>query len=784
MKKLTQLFFAVICVLSLQNCNDDDFNGDTTPSPQPTAEELRDQQFQSENFGNSTTGNFMGIIVDKNGDKLENVLVTVGNTTTLTDRNGLFIVNNAQVFENFAYVKAQKDGYLNGSRVVIPKTNGTNRISITLIKREIRQRIQSGIVSEVSLGTTKVRFAGDFITADGSPYVGPVDVSLHYVRPNDLTTFTEAPGNFLAQTVSNEARALETYGMVNVNLFSPSGELVNINPESPATITFPVDYTQAQDAPETIQLWYFDEAQGYWKEEGQAIKDGNRYVGEVTHFTWWNCDIPFDAVQFCFTLTPANNTEPTPYFVSIKRISTGEFIYFGLVSSYEAECGLIPRNEEIEISVSGGIDSQACSGSQIHQEVLGGYATDAAANITFQEDTTITPIAGIATNCAGDPITNGYIYINNVNTFNITDGTINIAVQTCANVTETLPIQLFDLDTNQWTIVNDVVMDGNLINIGNLSTCDETGGIYNGNVTLLTQSEVNSFGAMNFSTINGDLRIGDSASPGNISDITSFMTLEEVTGNLVISSNQTLGTLNGLENLVSVGGVFIQSNPSLESLAALSNLTEVDGILSVVGNNALTSLNGLNGITTAGSFGVISNQSLTSIDAMQSLSTVGRLVISNNISLNSIAALSNITTATSIQIIYMPLLTSLEGLNQLTTVTFLRISYNDGLTNLAELSNLVSAPEGISIGGNDALTSLDGLENLTTCNWVLIGRDLDFDVINDAPNQSLVDYCALQNLFTNGTYVDPPTSIFNGVEIVNNPFNPSIQDIIDGNCSQ
>jgi len=88
----------------------------------------------------------MGIIIDENGDKIENVLVTVGNTTTLTDRNGMFIVSNAQVFENFAYIKAQKDGYLNGSRVVIPKTNGTNKISITLIKREIRQRIQSGIV--------------------------------------------------------------------------------------------------------------------------------------------------------------------------------------------------------------------------------------------------------------------------------------------------------------------------------------------------------------------------------------------------------------------------------------------------------------------------------------------------------------------------------------------------------------------------------------------------------------------------------------------------------------
>jgi len=783
MKKFIKLIIALACILWLQSCNDDDFTDGIGNDPNPDTESLRDEQFKAENFGNSTTGNFMGIIIDENGDKLENVLVTVGNTTTLTDRNGMFIVNNAQVFENFAYIKAQKDGYLNGSRVVIPKTNGTNKISITLIKREIRQRIQSGIVSEVSLGTTKVRFSGDFITAVGSPYVGPVDVSLHYVRPNALATFTEAPGNFLAQTASNEARALETYGMVNVNLFSPSGELININPEIPATITFPVDYTQAEDAPETIKLWYFDEAQGYWKEEGQAVKEGNRYIGEVTHFTWWNCDIPFDAVQFCFTLTPQNNTESTPYFVSIKRISSGEFIYYGLVSSYEAECGLIPRNEEIEISVTGGIDSQTCNGSQIHQEVLGGYATSTSANITFQEDTTITPIAGIATNCAGDPITNGYVYINNVNTFNITDGTINIAVQTCANVTETLPVQLFDFDTNQWTIVNDVLMDGNLINIGNLSTCDETGGIYNGNVTLLTQSEVSSFGSINFSTINGDLRIGDSASPGNINDITPLMSLEEVTGNLVISSNQSLGTLNGLENLVSVGGIFIQTNPSLVSLTPLSNLTEIEGTVSVIGNNALTSLNGLNGITTAGFFGVISNQSLTSIDAIQSLSTLGRLVIDNNPSLNSIAALSSITTATSIQIYNMPLLTSLEGLNQLTSVGLLRISYNDGLTNLAELSNLVTV-DFLSIGGNDALTSLDGLDNVTTSEWILIGRDFEFDVINDAPNQSLVDYCALQNLFTNGTYIDPPTSIFNGVEIINNPFNPSIQDIIDGNCNQ
>jgi hypothetical protein len=35
-------------------------------------------------------------------------------------------------------------------------------------------------------------------------------------------------------------------------------------------------------------LWSFDEAKGLWKEEGQAIKTGSNYVGDVSHFSFWN----------------------------------------------------------------------------------------------------------------------------------------------------------------------------------------------------------------------------------------------------------------------------------------------------------------------------------------------------------------------------------------------------------------------------------------------------------------------------------------------------------------
>ena len=95
--------------------------------------------------------------------------------------------------------------------------------------------------------------------------------------------------------------AMETYGMLSVNLFSPAGEQLNINPDFPATLTFPVDVS-TPNAPTEIPLWYFDEAVGYWKEQGIATKVGNQYIAEVTHFTWWNCDLPLDYVTVCFTV--------------------------------------------------------------------------------------------------------------------------------------------------------------------------------------------------------------------------------------------------------------------------------------------------------------------------------------------------------------------------------------------------------------------------------------------------------------------------------------------------
>ncbi|MEM6684837.1 MAG: carboxypeptidase-like regulatory domain-containing protein [Bacteroidota bacterium] len=138
MKQLSKLIIAFLCIACIQSCNDDDFNGTGGPltDPQQDTEAIKDEIFRDENFGNTTTGKFIGTVTNTAGNNLENVQITIGNSVTMTDRNGLFVLNDVTVFENFAYIKAEKDGFIDGSRMVIPKTDGANSVQITLLEKK------------------------------------------------------------------------------------------------------------------------------------------------------------------------------------------------------------------------------------------------------------------------------------------------------------------------------------------------------------------------------------------------------------------------------------------------------------------------------------------------------------------------------------------------------------------------------------------------------------------------------------------------------------------------
>mgnify|MGYP006197284573 FL=1 len=217
-----------------------------------------------------------------------------------------------------------------------------------------------------------------------------------------------------------------------------------------------------------------------------------------------------------------------------------------------------------------------------------------------------------------------------------------------------------------------------------------------------------------------------------------------------IGNNASLINLTGLESVESITTIIsISLCPSLSSLSGLSRLKAVDffGIRDcpIVSVNALENLKTLNGIS-------IENTSITSLHGLEKLTEIKSIYIHRNENL-----------------------LSMEGLQNLKSVhQTLSIYQNFSLASIQHLTGIVICTPAISGNGvdlfiinNTALTSLDGLQNINVFNGKIMVTD----------NALLTDLCELENVLTIGSFTSP-------VVISNNTYNPTVTDILAGNCSQ
>jgi hypothetical protein len=181
----------------------------------------------SEYFGNEISRNFIGNVIDTNKNPIEGVTITIGGETVVTDSNGVFILNNASINERFGYVKAEKPGYIHGSRSVVP-ANGTNKVSIMLLEANVVATVNSGTEETVTMSNgSSVSFDGDFIKEDGSAYSGSVDVIMHHLDPANEDMPMQMPGMLYAENEDGAERMLQTLGMLAVELRGNNGEDLN-----------------------------------------------------------------------------------------------------------------------------------------------------------------------------------------------------------------------------------------------------------------------------------------------------------------------------------------------------------------------------------------------------------------------------------------------------------------------------------------------------------------------------------------------------------------------------
>lgn len=537
---MTKLYSLLMILVLLVSCKSDSFIDTENQVNQET----------NFNFGNSTQRNFHGLVLSTDGSPVSGATVTIGTSTVQTNSKGLFVIKNADVKENFAYVKTTKAGFVNGSRTMVP-TSGSNKINIMMIPATNTSTIASGATATVSLPNgTKVKFDGSFKDASGNAYSGNVNVAMFHLKPSDQYLNELMPGSLLATNTAGNARIMETFGMLHVQLTGASGQNLQIASGHTAEMTVAIDATQTSVAPATLPLWTFNETTGIWQEEGFVTKVGNNYVGNVSHFSWWNCDAPFNQ---CILNVHVQNSAAQPLTnVKIQILRQNQASTSATTDGNGNASGIIPAGENLTLKIL-----DACN-NVILTNNIGPFANNStntlpAITIAQSLSNTVT-ITGTLKDCSGNNVTNGLAYLSypsNSNYFAsystaVINGSFSFNVLSCA-ASQQLTFLGSDFTNLQTTGNINFTATAPTTNLGNLTVCTATTEF----VTSQTDTQpikyfVTPIYASNNSQSpigNGGLNVSSQNATGSF-----YLTTQNVSGVGTYTSNFSLESSGGVIN--------------------------------------------------------------------------------------------------------------------------------------------------------------------------------------------------------------------------------------------
>lgn len=333
------IFIGVALFSSCKKDSTDDNGGGDTPPP------------------TTTTSIISGIVVDLNNSPIQGATVTLEGSSVAsktTNEYGAFYFHNAPT-GNRVSVRFEKNNYLKVVRSETRPSNGVVMIHATMISENSPISIV-GTISGTTGGdvnlfahNTKVSFApNSIVDASGNTFTGNAKVSLAYLDPSQDDFARLIPGGDMAATNTANANGyLYSYGIIKVELKDDAGNPLQLKDEasSNAQIEVGVPSSMQGAAPATIPLWYFDQVKGRWIEEGFATLTGEKYIGSVSHFTDWNCDV-WSEEQATITGTV---TDVYGIPVAGVRIKTGQS--FAYTNSQGVYSRIVPSGFDLNVTI-------------------------------------------------------------------------------------------------------------------------------------------------------------------------------------------------------------------------------------------------------------------------------------------------------------------------------------------------------------------------------------------------------------------------------------------------
>lgn len=360
------------------------------------------------------TSSVSGFVIDENNAPVENAVVSAGGSTASTDKYGYFSIKNVQVVKTAATVTVSKAGYFKGIKTYIADNNKSAFFRIKLLPKTVGGNIDAAAGGNVTLSSGMIIALpanGVVVAASNASYTGPVTVSASWIDPVALDLNQVMPGDLRGINTEGAIKRLTTFGMVAVELTGSGGQLLQIAPGKSAILTFPIPSSIAGTAPSSIPLWSFDESNGLWKEESSAVKTGNTYVGSVSHFSFWNCDVPNDYVQLDLTL---HNADGSPIPFALVRVtdlgSTGyNSMAYGYTDSSGFVRGAVPSNAQLKVEV---FSNYWCTSSNYSQTVTTTNTNLSLGTIIINTSTSSATVTGTVVDCSNNPVSNGNIIVH------------------------------------------------------------------------------------------------------------------------------------------------------------------------------------------------------------------------------------------------------------------------------------------------------------------------------------------------------------------------------------
>ena len=419
----------------------------------------------------TTISGVNGFITNEENIAVGQAEVIINGASFITDDFGYFNAENVS-HNGKIVIKVNKAGYFSGSRTIFTRSNEKTFTQVSLIKQYFPYKLVSTVGRTIEMNdlVTLTFPPNALVDKNGNNFTGITVLAIKYLDPTLHTMYNEMPGALIGQNQNKQDVVLESYGMIGVWLSDLNGNNLNLKPGEKCKMTIKIPETMRNYAPTVMPLWHFDESAGIWIEEGSATRDGDYYVGEVSHFSYWNFDYPRPLVHIKGKLTYGGDSFTEGIVsIGIEGQNAQRTSNTNALGEFE---GFVPTNEVLKVEVF-----DYCT-NLLFNEKIGPFTSDQdLGNLLVANTTTEITVSGQVIGCDGLPSPYAIVVINYQGNVEDNDedikadefGKFNINVKSCnASTFEIKAISQIDEKESKIFVVGSMFNNTNLV----LNACE------------------------------------------------------------------------------------------------------------------------------------------------------------------------------------------------------------------------------------------------------------------------------------------------------------------------